>query len=193
MTWVLTFTGRKVFPGELAADDIAIEDIAHHLSMLCRFTGASRLFYSVAEHSVLVADLIAHSVADEPEIELAALLHDAPEAYLSDLATPVKAQIETYHALERAAWWAIAERFGLPLREWHAVKYADLVALAIERRHLIADHPEPWSALEGVTVPRAWRKHIPGCWTPTAAEQIFMNRFHAIEGRRAMRAARTVV
>lgn len=80
--WILTSTGRQFWPLQPRADEICIEDIAHHLSMQCRFTGATRFHYSVAQHSVLVSQL-----APDGENPLWGLLHDAAEAYLVDVAT----------------------------------------------------------------------------------------------------------
>src|SRR5690348_18006267 len=79
-----TFTGRTFCPLDPKPEDIDIQDIAHALSCQCRFTGHSRKFYSVAEHCVRVSLLVS------PDLQLAALLHDASEAYLSDVARPIK-------------------------------------------------------------------------------------------------------
>lgn len=86
MSWIQTFTGKKVFPLAMTAEMVCVDDIAHALSMKCRFTGHCREFYSIAEHSVRVSLLV------RPELRLAALLHDAAEAYLPDLARPIKSQ-----------------------------------------------------------------------------------------------------
>ena len=150
MTWMLTATGRKVYPAALEPQDIQIEDLAAHLAKICRFTGACRIMWSVAEHSMLVADILAARYPRDHQLQLCGLLHDAPEAYLQDLATPVKAQLDVYAAMERAAWWAVAERFGLPMQQPNEVKHADLIALATERRDLMPAHKEPWSVLEGI-------------------------------------------
>lgn len=86
MSWIQTFTGKKVFPLAMTTDMVDIKDIAHALSLKCRFTGHCRTFYSVAEHSMRVAELV------RPELKLAALLHDAAEAYLPDFARPIKGE-----------------------------------------------------------------------------------------------------
>src|SRR5271156_4912831 len=80
--WIQTFTGKKFYPFNPKPQDIDIRDIAHALSNICRFTGHTKRFYSVAEHSRNVAKLVpAH-------MKLQALLHDASEAYLCDIARP---------------------------------------------------------------------------------------------------------
>ena len=113
-TWIQTFTGRQFWPLEPRADEIFIEDIAHHLSNLCRFTGACRSFYSVAQHSVLVS-----LCAPPGENPLWGLLHDASEAYLIDVARPVKrsAALVGYRVAEARMMEVICECFGLPTTE----------------------------------------------------------------------------
>ena len=84
--FIVTYTG-KVFPYDhITPDCIDIRDIAHALSHLCRFTGHTNMFYSVAQHSLLVAEKMQGGAAEK----LAGLLHDAAEAYTNDLASPLK-------------------------------------------------------------------------------------------------------
>lgn len=96
---IRTFTGRYVNPLALRARDIEIRDIAHHLSLICRYTGACPRHYSVAQHSVLVAHRL-HGYGRT--MQLAGLLHDAAEAYFNDIASPVKRD-------PRMAWYADLE------------------------------------------------------------------------------------
>jgi hypothetical protein len=84
--FILTYTG-KVFPfGCMTPDMIDIRDIAHALSQLCRYTGHTTMFYSVAQHSLLVSE----KMPGGPAQKLAGLLHDGAEAYTNDLASPLK-------------------------------------------------------------------------------------------------------
>jgi hypothetical protein len=151
---MLTASGRVVDPTALTPDDVSIADIAHHLAFLCRFTGAVRYYWSVAQHSLLVHDLVARRRQTDYRLRLCALLHDATEAYLADVATPLKRALPEYLRLERAAWAAIAERFALPCEIPDEVHRADLVALAIERRDLMPPSPVQWPELDGVVPPR---------------------------------------
>lgn len=106
-TWVTTYSGSRVFPGNPDLDSIKIEDIAHSLSLLCRYNGHVQRFYSVAEHCVLLHDIA------PPEMQGWALMHDASEAYLSDIPAPLKGMIRGYRALEETMMTAICSRFGL--------------------------------------------------------------------------------
>lgn len=119
-----TYLGIVFYPYAPRAEAIQIEDIAHHLSLLCRFNGAVRTFYSVAEHSVRVAAWV-HSVA--PEHALWALLHDASEAYIGDMIRPVKhaAEMQPYREVERGIMACVLERYDLPLIEPAIVTQTD--------------------------------------------------------------------
>src|SRR5690606_29748913 len=92
--WMQTFTGRRFWPLDPRPDEICIEDIAHALSMQCRYAGHCLSFYSVAEHSVLLSQHVA-----EP-FRRWALLHDASEAYLVDVPRPIKGDLSNYRAVE---------------------------------------------------------------------------------------------
>ena len=145
MSWILTRSGRKFDLANPTADMVAPTDIAHSLSMQCRFNGHTSQFYSVAQHCCLVAELV------PAEHQLAALLHDATEAYVGDLVRPLKEGMrEFYDAVERRVWIAICQRFDLDPILPDCVKHADLVALATEKRDLMPEHPEPWPCLAGI-------------------------------------------
>lgn len=127
--WMQTHSGKQFWPGDPRASDVDIGDIAHALSQICRFNGHSKLFYSVAEHSVNVCALV-----DDPALKLHALLHDAHEAYLGDLISPIKRLVEmrAYKGIEKKCWAAVAERFDLSTVWPPEVKRADLQMLANE-------------------------------------------------------------
>ena len=111
--WIQTYSGRRFWPLDPKAEDVAIEDIAHSLSLICRYNGHCREFYSVAEHSLLVAKVVAQNADSCPELELAALLHDASEAYLTDVAKPVKPYLLGYQEFEARVEAVIHEALGL--------------------------------------------------------------------------------
>ena len=154
--WLQTYTGKKAEPLELRHAQVCIEDIAHALSNICRFGGHTRRFYSVAEHSVRMADEL-WAGRGTGMLSLAALLHDAPEAYLGDIPAPLKRHFficpedkgETFATYERRAMGAILVGLGLDglLASWadleSKVKQADMRMLATEKRDLLGPEPEP--------------------------------------------------
>lgn len=138
--WGLTSSGRRFWPADPRVDDICIGDIAHALSMQCRFGGHSKVFYSVAQHSVLVARLVS------PANKLVGLMHDATEAYLQDIIRPLKRELRTaYKPLETAWAHAIGLVFGLDDRLAELPKEvhdADRSVLVAEHRDLMAFCPD---------------------------------------------------
>lgn len=110
-----------------------IGTIAHALSNINRWTGHTLRPFSVAQHSLLVSYLV------PPEFALEALLHDATEAYLGDIAAPLKSLLPEYQRLELIHWEWIAEAFGLPRDMSPEVKYADMQALALEKYYHMGD------------------------------------------------------
>lgn len=121
-------------------DMIRIEDIAHALSHMPRFAGHTREFYSVAQHTLLVTDLVAGLGGIDRWRERVAMLHDAAEAYVLDVPTPLKAQLRAYVEIEYSVRTAIFDRFEVywPHHDLpSAVKVADKIALSIEQRDLM--------------------------------------------------------
>lgn len=136
--WMQTITGRKFWPIDPRPEDVDIEDIAHALSMMCRFNGHCEKFYSVAEHSVYV------SMICPKEHAVWGLLHDASEAYISDIVKPAKPYIAGYKEAEKRIMDAVCDRFGLPRDDPACVKYADCAILADEANQIMGPHPTPW-------------------------------------------------
>lgn len=131
--WIETFSGKRFFPLEPRPEDVCIEDIAHALSMQCRFGGHTRHFHSVAYHSLIV------SFHCKQENALWGLLHDAAEAYLVDVPRPVKysVEMEGYRAAEVAIMACVCQKFDLPLVEPADVHEADNAVLLAEKRDLM--------------------------------------------------------
>lgn len=172
MSWIQTFTGRKFDLADPQPDMVDIADIAHALSNVCRFTGHCREFYSVAQHSVYVAEQLPYP------LKLQGLLHDAAEAYVTDLATPLKWMLPEYKEIEWRVWRAIAARFGVPTNLAPEVKAADTLLLMTERASLLGPQPEPWAPeLEAIT-PLDWR--ITG-WHPRTAQVTFRDKFNSLQ------------
>lgn len=129
--WIQTYTGKKVYPFEPERSEFFIEDIAHALSCACRFAGHSKRFYSVAQHSVHVAQAV------DPANQGRALLHDAAEAYLCDLPKPIKRALGNYRVLETRVMAAIFEQFGVSFVALAEVKNADDRVFMTEVRDLM--------------------------------------------------------
>lgn len=144
MTWLLTRSGKHFDLVDPQPDMIDLVDIASGLGNECRYAGQCRYFYSVAQHSVITSQIVA------PEHALEALLHDAAEAYLKDIPRPLKQLLPDYRAIEARVDAAIRQKFGLPAEQSQAVKDADLVLLATERRDLMPQDPTDWPVIAGI-------------------------------------------
>lgn len=142
--YVSTFSGNRFYPLEPRIDRVAIEDIAHGLAYQCRFNGQTCEFYSVAQHSLVVASLV------PPHMQLAALLHDAAEAYLGDMVKPLKVLLPEFAQIEDKVSLIIATTFGVDFSDYAPIKNADLVALATEKRDLMPHSVERWAYLDDI-------------------------------------------
>ena len=168
--WMQLASGRAFYPLDPRPEEIHIEDIAAALSKLCRYGGHCKRFYSVAEHCVLMA----HAAPDG--MHLAALLHDASEAYLSDVIRPIKRHLENYERIEAELERVIAQRFTLEFPMPAAVKALDNAILVDERDQAMVTPPQPWGLTEpalGVTLQ---------FWSPEKARYEFLAAFHRYGG-----------
>lgn len=150
--------------------DIRIGDVAHALANVCRFAGHTREFYSVAQHSVLVSEIVPREDA------LAALLHDAAEAYVGDVTRPLKPYLADYGAIEVRIMESVLRAFDLPTEMPASVKYADRVLLATEQRDLMPEHGDIWPILEGIQALPTKIKP----WSPSLARTNFLVVFEAL-------------
>ena len=167
MSWIQTATDVYFYPFDPDPEMIRIEDIAHALSHLCRFTGHTREFYSVAQHSVYVSFLCPQ------EHKLWGLLHDATEAYINDLSSPVKAKLNQYKIVEKQLMRTVCDAFNLPHEEPLSVKDADIVMLHKEMRELM-----PPRLIDDCQAHRAGFPIIP--WSPHEAKTVFLSVFQRL-------------
>ena len=145
------FSGTTIDLKDIKAAHINIHDIAHALAYTCRFSGHTRVFYSVAEHSVHTAKYL-EKRGQSLDVQRWGLLHDATEAYLGDVITPLKSLLPTYKYYEHEFMKAIAERFGLMLPIPEAVHEADKIMLQMEMRDLL--HGGSNNSLQYAKIPK---------------------------------------
>lgn len=150
-----------------------MNDILHALSHQCRFAGHCTQFYSVAQHCVLVSQMC------DKEDALWGLLHDASEAYLVDVPSPLKRMqlFEGYRQVEKKVMDTICEAFGLGSDEPPSVKLADKRMLATEARDLTMTEGRGWA-----TAAAPFDFHIKP-WTPEYARAKFISRLHELTMR----------
>lgn len=183
--WITTATGRQFYPLEPRADDICIEDIAHALGAVNRFNGHTRVPYSVAQHSVLLSR---HLSVDGPLIALVALLHDASEAYLTDVPRPLKKSdaFAGYRVAEARLQDLIYDTFGVidcavdPFVV-ELVKTADRRMLRTEQAQLMppAAHGEDRGDVATFNI-------IITPWTAANAAARFLDDFYALRAQVAL-------
>lgn len=171
--WIPTRSGGKVCLHFPLPEQIHIEDIAGALSKIPRFNGHTTELYSVAQHSVLVSLYL----RNEPDpIPMAALLHDAHEAYFGDITTPVKDLLASQflHAKTERMDEAIGLRLGIDpaLFRCDVVQAADRILLATEKRDLMPLHAEIWHC---PAEPWPGMKIVP--WSIAESEEKFLERF----------------
>lgn len=176
------FSGILFSPVDPDPALITIEDIAHALSLKCRWSGHINRFYSVAEHSFYVSYLCS------AEDALCGLMHDASEAYLVDMPRPIKylPSMQPYRDLEARMEAAIAKKFNVPAQKTPSVEIADNLILAVEALQLINGSTLTWA--EDIIAPygdyvtlndgdqMSFGELLLG-WDPEVAEQMFLERF----------------
>ena len=163
---------------------LAVEDVAHALSNICRFTGHVRSFYSVAQHAYLVSHCVREGY------EFWGLHHDDAESVLGDVATPLKRLLPDYKAIEKRVEHAFMVHLGLEETDSTKiiVKHADLTMLATEKRDLMPSHQpgdSPWLIIKDIPALTTIIKP----WSPTKARRKYLQRHYELVD--AMRTNRT--
>ena len=164
--WIQTYTGRCFWPLDPRPEDIFILDIAHSLSMQCRYNGHTKRFYSVAEHCVIISKLV------PPEHALWGLLHDVAESYTSDIPRPLKRNLQAWAPMEEKIMNAVCLRFGLQLWEPPDVTDKDIAICTDERDMLMNPCDREW----GLMKPSPGARGLIHCYEPSNAERLFKRR-----------------
>ncbi len=189
--WQRMLSGRRLDLLQPSPADIAIEDIAHGLARVARWNGQTKgaHAFSVAQHSLLVADIVEVLNPNFSQAERrAALLHDAPEYVIGDLISPFKAAVGLdYKAFELRLLAAIHRRFDLPEilipSLTKAIKTADHIAAYFEATRLAGfENSEAETFFGRPDVPESFSSHLDDLtpWPAGEAEQRFLDRFEAL-------------
>lgn len=182
--WVETYMGEKFHITRPSPDAICIDDIAHALSNQCRFNGHCKTFYSVAEHSVLMAQRHLLYTPDDHTLLLAMLLHDAAEAYLGDFCRGVKIALPVLKTVEKSIQDVIWEHYKIPEESYTdpRIDNYDKRILLDERRHLFS--PATRHIWGNENLEPLWIKIE--SWNPEEAKKQFLCFFWKIETARRL-------
>jgi hypothetical protein len=183
--WIRTYSGSWFEPLNPDPAAIDIRDIAHSLANQCRWTGHTRLFFSTAQHCIIVSRIVEEKLtaagrtrAYVRQRSLEGLMHDASEAFLSDIARPIKRHPDFgpfYKTAEDRLQAAVSDRFGLAWPHNEVVLEADDACMWAEKRDLMPSDDQD-IAFAGAFAGRIRP------WLPHRAEQAFMRRFREMGG-----------
>lgn len=177
--WIQTYTNKQFWPLDPRADEIHLLDVAAGLANECRFGGQCQIFYSVAEHSVLIAMYAIKEMGVSARDARALLFHDASEGLgLKDIPRPVKVFLPGYKEIEHRVMLAVAERFRFDWPLPTSLKSLDERIGLTEERSIMGPPPAAWR-----TQQEQFRATVPlpvqiQCWRPAEA----MARFISLAG-----------
>ena len=167
--WMITYTGLKFYIIDPRPEDIDIRDIAHGLSLICRFNGQCKKFYSVAQHSLYVTDQVPN------ELKLQALMHDASEAYIADIISPAKKYLTGYAEIENKIMATIGNKFGFNWPMDQKVAEAD-GRILLNERDWLTNNSEIWNT-KYIAYPNLSYVEI----SSIEAENNFLNKFYSLQ------------
>lgn len=169
--FIFTYTGKRFYFKNPDPSMVCLEDIAHSLSNICRYTGHGH-YYSVAEHSVRVLRWYEEHYPKAPLPERrCVLLHDATEAYVGDMSKPLKTLLPEYDDIEERVWRVVQNRFGLP-DITPEIKLGDLTLLSSELPIVLNYHETRGGAMDWL--PPRWEHANISLWDPATAERVFL-------------------
>lgn len=186
MSTIITHTGKLFNYAAPTVDMVDIHDVAHGLSHVCRFAGHTKEFYSVAQHSVLVTYILDRLLKAPRAVLKYGLLHDASEAWMGDVPTPLKTILgDVYKSLEARVQNLVHAKFDLPAEldedGTNMVKLADLMALKYERHRFVTHHEEEWSHIINLPMlvgePDEFKAPMPAA----LAKQVFLRAADALD------------
>lgn len=176
--WIQTYTGRQFSYECCTLDEISIVDIARALSHICRFTGHSKCFYSVAQHSVLVSEQCSHPFLG--------LMHDATEAYVGDMNRPLKSKLPSdsiYKRIDDNIWEVMQSKWpslAATQAQIEECKKADLRMLVTESHDVLWHGPHAEWDINQTNYPRYDFTIKP--WSPDEAMERFLARYRELLG-----------
>lgn len=175
MYQINTYCGHIIDYNDPDPNEIDIRDIAHNLSFENRFIGQTALPYSVAQHCVLGSYILEQMGL--PDIALQFLLHDATEAYVKDIPTPLKKLLGIkYQSIESSFNRAILERFNIVSFDDLLIKKIDLAMLAAEKDQLLPPATVRWEQLDGIRPANIKIDY----WTHERAEKTYLDQFNKL-------------
>ncbi|MGC7561367.1 hypothetical protein [Pasteurella sp. PK-2025] len=177
MYQINTYYGNTVDFQNPCIDQIDIRDIAHNLSFENRFLGQTEIPYSVAQHCVLGSAILEET--GYPDLALVFLLHDASEAYVKDIPTPLKKLLGvTYSSIESIFQVKIFQRFNLnPFDiDRPEIKKMDLIMLATEKKQLLPNGNLEWPQLKDIPTANIYISP----WSHEVAEREFLAQFNKL-------------
>ncbi len=174
---IQTFSGGVIDFADPENSQFRIEDIAHGLANTCRYSGQCNRHYSVATHSVIVSLFV------PDHLQLEALLHDATEAFMADIPTPLKQLLPDYQFIENRMDMAFRKQFGLPAKMSPEVKRADHIALAIEKPILMGSSKIHWALpdIDPMESRAIISKSLINCATIESSKRLFLDTFNVLK------------
>lgn len=171
--WMALASGRQFWPLDPRPEDIHAEDIAHHLGMICRYGGATKFHFPVAQHAVLICRWLRYVGAD-PMTQAWGLHHDDPEAFIGDVIRPIKPDLAAYSPIEANLMAVIAQRFGLTGEMPALVKEADNRILRDEATLCLNPCVVDWTKhLEPLGIDILW-------WSPAEAKAQYLKEHYRL-------------
>lgn len=161
--YVTTYSGKKLNFLDPNPDDILLEDIIHHLSMICRYNGGPKYHYSVAQHSIAVAKLV-YDMSKDKKKALSALFHDASEAYICDIPRPVKPKLIGYKKIETNLSNVIYKKFNIQTPNG-IILFIDKHIVATEALYVLDFIPEWINEYKQL-------KHDPALFQETSTQEV---------------------